>query len=565
MVHRLICQQAISSVAITALIAGFFGPRCHGQAKLGAEEQRAAATITPEVMRGAIRFLADDLLEGRGPASRGDQLAELYIAAELERLGLLPAAPGGGWYQKFDVLGVRGKPGSLTAAGSAGKAEFKYFDDFIAVAGNQQPSAQVEGAEVVFVGYGIDAPEYAWDDYKGADLRGKVLLMMNNDPEADPDLFAGKTRLYYGRWTYKYEIAAAKGAAAALIIHTDPSAGYPWQVVQTSWSGEQFEIPLEKPSPLALKMWATEKASRSIAALGGQDLDQLRAAAEKRDFRPVSLGVRLTLAVTSEVHAVKTGNVIGMLPGRDPALAREAVIYTAHHDHLGVAATAKPGADRIYNGAVDNASGVAGMLAIARAFQALPQPPRRSILFAAVAAEEQGLLGSRYLAQHPPLAPGFLAANINIDSVSIFGRAKDLTMIGLGKSSLDALAKELAAAQDRVLLGDQFPDKGYFYRSDQFNLAKIGVPAAYFEAGIQIRGKPEGWGKQRHQEWEETDYHQPSDELKDGWDLAGAVEDMQLDFLLGLRVANQDALPAWNPGDEFEAARKAALKQRGTP
>jgi Zn-dependent M28 family amino/carboxypeptidase len=525
-----------------------------------APERNAAQAIRPDLLRGHIRFLASDLLEGRGPATRGDRLAQAYIAAQLEASGLEPAAPGGGWFQTFDIVGVNShNPERLRVTRGGDGVDLKFYDDYVAFSGVQAPESKIEGAEIVFVGYGIVAPEYGWDDYKGADLKGKVLLMMNNDPEDDPKLFAGKTRLYYGRWTYKYEIAAQMGALAAFVIHTTPSAGYPWQVVQTSNTGETFSLPETEGPKLQAKGWATEEAIRRVARLAGQDLDALRAAAQKKDFKPVPLGAQLSLTLKNDVQRKPTANVIGRLPGAEPSLAAEAVLYTAHHDHLGMKEDAEPGEDAIYNGAMDNASGIAAMLAIAQAFKALPQTPRRSVIFAAVAAEEQGLLGSAYLAAHPPAHPGRLAANINIDGASIRGRTRDLTMIGLGKSSLDDYVRALAQMQERKLVPDQFPDKGFFYRSDQFNLAKIGVPAAYFDSGTDVIGKPPGWGKEQAEKYEAKDYHQPSDELRDDWDLSGAVEDAQLMFYLGLKVANAPRLPAWKPGDEFEAARKKAL------
>ncbi len=528
-------------------------------------EKAAATAITEEVLRGHVRFLASDLLEGRAPASRGDLLAQQYVQAQMEALGLEPGAPGGGWLQKVPLVAIAGKvPGKLTVTKGGRELEFKKTDDYVAFSGTQKPESRIEKGEIVFVGYGIVAPEFQWDDYKDVDVRGKVLLMMNNDPEDDPKLFAGKTRLWYGRWDYKYTMAARKGAVGAFIIHTQPSAGYLWQVVQTSWSGERFELPYEGEPRVEIRGWFTEDASKKIASLGGQDLDSLRVAAQSRDFRPVPLGVELSIGIENTIQTRESANVIGKLPGSDPKLAREAVVYTAHHDHLGMKADAKPGEDAIYNGALDNASGVAAMLAITRAFRELPKRPRRAIYFASVTAEEQGLLGSEYLAKHPPLEPGSIAANINIDGVNIFGRTKDLTMIGFGKSSLDPTIVALARMQGRIVQPDQFPDRGFFYRSDQFNLAKVGVPAAYFDNGTEVIGKPAGWGKEKIEEWEDKHYHQPSDELRDDWDLAGAVEDVRLDFWLGLKVANADRMPKWNPGDEFEAARKKAVAEVGT-
>jgi Zn-dependent M28 family amino/carboxypeptidase len=526
-------------------------------------EKEAAASIRGESMRAHIRYLASDLLEGRGPATRGDRLAQAYIASEMERLGLSPGAPDGSWFQPFDVVGTTTHaPEVATFTRGSEKVDVRFRDDYIAFAGSQAPEVRASG-EVVFVGYGIVAPEYGWNDFKGTDLKGKVLLVMNNDPEDDPSVFGGKTRLYYGRWTYKYEEAARQGATAAIIIHTTPSAGYPWQVVQTSWTGEQFSLPAEGGAQLPVRAWATEEASRRVARLGGQDLDALRAAAKKKDFRPVPLGVDFAITVKNDVQKKQTGNVIGRLPGRDPVLAREAVVYTAHHDHLGVKEGAKPGQDAIYNGALDNASGVAMLLEMAEAMAALKPAPRRTVIFAAVAAEEAGLLGSQYFAAHPPVPAGRIAANINFDGINIWGRTRDLTMIGLGKSSLDEWVLGLAALQGRKVVPDQFPDKGFFYRSDQFNLAKVGVPAAYFDAGTDVIGKPPGWGKEQQEKYEANDYHQPSDELRPDWDFSGAVEDGQLFFYLGEKVANETAMPAWNPGDEFEAARKKALTAAG--
>ncbi len=524
-------------------------------------QKKAAETIRAETIRADIRFLSSDLLEGRGPASTGDALAQAYSAARMEAMGLEPGAPGDSFFQPFEIVGIASKaPETLRVTRGSEGVDLRFYEDYVAWSGIEAPQAQIDNAEIVFVGYGIVAPEFQWDDYKGADLKGKVLLVMNNDPESDPKLFAGKTRLYYGRWTYKYEQAARLGAAGAIVIHTTPSAGYKWQVVQTSNTGETFSLPPQPGEPaLPVKAWATEDASRRIAKLGGQDLDALRAAAEKRDFRPVPLGVTVSLTLQNKVQRKKTANVIGKLPGSDAALAAEAVLYTAHHDHLGKKEDAKPGEDAIYNGALDNASGVAAMLSVAGAFRALPAP-KRTVYFATVAAEEEGLLGSKYLAAHPPVPAGRLAANINIDGMNIWGRTRDLTMIGLGKSSLDDYIVALAKMQGRKVLADQAPDRGFFYRSDQFSFAKVGVPAAYFDAGTDVIGKPPGWGKEQHEKFEATDYHQPSDELRPDWDFSGAIEDAQLYFYLGLRVANAPRMPAWKPGDEFEAARKKAIE-----
>lgn len=554
---------------VAALVAAVlcFVPLCLVPRSLWAQtspaEEAAAKAIDEATLRSHIRFLADDLLEGRGPGSRGDLLAQKYIAAQFENLGLKPAAPGGGWFQPTPLVGVSTQCPSTIAFWKGDKSlELKFYDDYIATAGRPSEKLGFENAEVVFVGYGIVAPEFDWDDFKGADLRGKVLLMMNNDPADDPELFAGNRRLYYGRWDYKYASAAAQGAAGAIIIHTTASAGYPYQVVQTSWTGEEFELRTSDGPRLEMRSWVTEDAARRIASLSGHDLDKLRDDAQRRDFRPVPLGATLSIELTAKVRESDTANVIGLLEGSNPQLQKELVVYMAHHDHLGFATERDERGDNICNGAVDNASGVGALLAIAKAYASLDERPPRSILFAAVGAEEQGLLGSKYLAEHPPTAAGYLAAVLNIDGINTLGRTRDVNVIGLGKSDLDEHVARFAALQGRVVTPDQFPDRGYYYRSDQFSLAKIGVPGVYLQSGVDVIGKPEGWGREQREEWVEKVYHQPSDEYRDDWDLSGAVEDIRLLFHAGLAVARQPEMPRWTPNDEFEAARKQALEQR---
>ncbi len=521
--------------------------------------QKAAARITPEYLRDRIREFSADELEGRGPATPGDEKAREYLIAQLKQIGFEPAGPNGSWEQPFDVVGITAQmPKRWTFRRGGQSLAFDWWDEYIAASGVQSERAAIDNAEVVFVGYGIQAPEYGWDDFKGQDLKGKVLLMLNNDPDWDPNLFAGDTRLYYGRWTYKYESAARQGAAGAIIIHTTPSAGYPFQVVQTSWSGEQFELPSEGEPRLQVKGWLTEDAARELVSFAGNDLGKLIEAAKSKDFAPVPLGVKTSFAFENVLNRASTANVYGILEGSDPELSDEYIIYTAHHDHLGVGEPDAEG-DTIYNGARDNASGVATVLAIGRAFKALPQPPRRSVMLLFVAAEEQGLLGSKYFAANPTVEPGKIAANFNFDSANIWGRTKDLVYIGKGKSTLDPIVEEAARLQGRTVTGDQFPDRGSFYRSDQFSFAKIGVPALYVKAGTDFIGKPAGWGKEQLEAHERNNYHQPSDELTPEWNFEGMVEDAELGFRVGLDVANTDEMPSWVPGDEFEAARKKAL------
>jgi Zn-dependent M28 family amino/carboxypeptidase len=436
--------------------------------------------------------------------------------------------------------------------------DLKWRDDYIAVSGLQSEKVSVDDAELVFVGYGIQAPEYKWDDFKGMSLKGKVLVMLNNDPDWDPKLFAGTRRLYYGRWTYKYESAARQGAAGAIIIHTTPSAGYPWQVIQSSWGGEQFELPAENEPRVQIRGWTTETATRQLFAAAGQNLDRLVAAARSRSFRPVPLGIRTSIAFTNKLSRVQTANVAGLMRGSDPKLAEEVVVFSAHHDHFGIGEPDATG-DRIYHGALDNASGCSQVLAIARSFAALAERPRRSILILFVAGEERGLLGSQYYALHPTFPAGKIAANVNYDGGNIFGRTHDVTLVSAGKSSLDRTAQAIAQRQGRVLQPDQFPDRGYYYRSDQFAFAKIGVPALYFASGTDFVGRPAGWGKWKLVEWEQKQYHQPSDKLDGTWNFDGMIEDAQLGLLAGWLIAQADAMPTWNPGDEFEAARTNAL------
>jgi len=528
-------------------------------ARVSPAEKAAAKTIRAAGIRADARYLASDLLEGRGPGTRGDQLAQAYIAARMEAIGLEPAG-GTGFLQPFEIVGVRTlAPERMRVTRGGDTVDLREGTEFVATSG---PVSETRvGGEIVFVGFGIQAPEFEWDDFKGVDMRGKVLLMLNNDPKHDPRLFGGKARLYYGRWDYKYAMAAKLGAAGALVIHTDASAGYKWQVVQTGWGSgrERFQLP-NAPAAAPLRGWLTEDAARRVAKLAGQDLDALRRAALGREFKPVPLGVDVDVTLQAEVRTQTTANVIGRIPGSDKSLAQEAVIYTAHHDHLGLKPDARPGEDAIFNGALDNASGVAAMLAVAEAMKALPQAPKRTVYFAAVGVEEQGLLGSEYLAAHPPVPPGRIAANLNIDGLNVYGRTRDLVLVGYGKSNLDDRVKALAAMQGRVVKPDPFPDKGFFYRSDQLNFARIGVPAAYADAGLDVIGQPAGWGEQRQAEYESRHYHQVSDEVGD-WNLEGGVEDAQLFFHLGTQVANAARMPAWKPGDEFEAARKRALAE----
>ncbi len=529
-----------------------------------ASADTAASVITAEVLRVPIAELGDDSYQGRGPGSDGDRMTQEYLVAQLKEVGFEPGAADGGWLQPFPIVGVDSKVPEVWSFQRAGKSlDLAWWDDYIAFSGVQAETSSIEGAELIFVGYGIQAPEYGWDDFKDVDVTGKMLVVMNNDPDWDPALFEGDRRLYYGRWNYKYSKAAELGAAGAIVIHTTPSAGYPFQVVQTSWTGPQFEIPAGDEPRIQIGAWTSEDAMRRLFEFAGQDLDAAREAAKQTDFKPMPLGITTSLALSVELETVETANVLGVLPGRDPELGLEHIIYTAHHDHIGVGKPNDDG-DAIYNGALDNGAGMSQILAIGRAFNALPERPRRSILIAMVAAEEQGLLGSAYYAANPTVAPGRLAANLNFDGGNIWGKNRDVTYIGYGKSSLDSVVEKYAAEQGRTVQGDQFPDRGFFYRSDQFNLAKIGVPAVYLDTGTDFVDRPEGWGREQIEAWEAVHYHQPSDHLTDEWNFDGMIDDAVLGFKVGLWLAEQDEMPSWKPGDEFEAARQQALAALGS-
>ncbi|MFN0157317.1 MAG: M28 family metallopeptidase [Bacteroidota bacterium] len=527
------------------------------QAEISADQRKAMDAITPSSLLSHIRFLSDDLLEGRGPGTRGDRLTQMYIASQMELLGLKPGGNNGTYFQPVVIKGMKTDPSAkLVMSSSGGSSSFTFGNEYVAFTGAQEATTTVENAEMVFVGYGIVAPEQQWNDYKNVDVKGKILLMLNNDPAGDdPKFFGGKARTYYGRWTYKYEIAASKGAIGAIIIHTDESAGYGWNVVQNSWSGDRFELAAKPGIPrVPLKGWTTFEAAGRILALAGKKYDALNAAAQSRDFAPVPLGVKASVTLSTSMKQVETANVIGVLPGFDPILKDEAVIYTAHHDHFGIGRTVN--GDSIYNGAMDNGTGVSALLNAACAFTSLQSPPRRSIVFMTVAAEEQGLIGSQYYSENPTFSPAKIAANINIDGLPIFGRTRDIIMIGKGKSSMDDVLMAASKLQGREVKPDQFPEKGSFYRSDQFNFAKIGVPCMFLKSGLDYIGKPADFGKKMDAEYTKLHYHQPSDELSPNWDLSGAVEDVQLNYLVGLMVANADKKPVWNKGDEFERIRQ---------
>ena len=508
--------------------------------------EKAAEQISGEYMRGIVAEISHDRYEGRGPGSRGDKAAREFLATQISALGLEPGAGDGSWEQSFELIGLQAsQPEEWVFTGKDVSVSLKQWDQFVAFSGMPKERVTITEAEVVFVGYGIQAPEYDWDDYKDVDLNGKVVLMMNNDPDWDPNLFGGETRLGYGRWDYKYLNAARQGAVGAIIIHTTPSAGYPFQVVQTSWSSVKYELPAKDKPRSAVKAWVTEDAARDLVRLAGLDLDLLREQAYNRDFQPVPLGLTTSIAMDVDVTRIQTANILGLIRGSDPKLRSEVVIYTAHHDHLGIGTPDENG-DAIYNGAMDNATGVAQVMAIAKAIKALPEAPRRSILIALVGAEEQLLLGSEYYAANPTYAPGKIAANLNFDTGNIWGHTHDVTYIGLGKSSIDQIASMIAEEQGRVVRPDQFADKGYFYRSDQFSFARIGVPAMYLHTGTDFVDRPADWGRKQQNHYTEVNYHQPSDEYDPSWNFDGMVDDALLGFWTGLAIANKPTTVIFN-------------------
>lgn len=505
-----------------------------------------------------VRFLADDLLEGRLPGSRGGDLAAQYVATQFEIAGLKPGN-GDSYYQMVPMVGINGDPAMrLAISGKAQSRQLNYLKDFVAVAGVHEEKVSLDNRELIFVGYGITAPEVPWNDYKGTDVRGKVLLMLVNDPpSADPKFFGGKALTYYGRWTYKYEEAARQGATGAILIHNTEMAGYPWQVVEGSWSGEQFALPLEEPKTSVVEAWIQEHRADELFKSIGLSFEKARQLAAQADFKPIPMGMNVSIDIQSKVRRVESPNVIGKLEGADPKLKDEVILITSHYDHLGIGLEVN--GDRIYNGAYDNASGTAGIIELARALEAYPERPRRSILFVAVTAEEQGLLGSEYYAAHPLVPLAQTAANINVDGITVWGRTENIVPMGAERSTIDAVVQRVGKKMNMVLSPDPFPEKGYFFRSDQFNLVKVGVPAVYFRPGLRFIGKPENWGEEWQNEYTAKHYHQPSDELNPQWTFEGGAQMMEFAFGTAFHLAIQDEMPQWRPGDPFEAIRKKTL------
>jgi Zn-dependent M28 family amino/carboxypeptidase len=524
--------------------------------------RKAAEAINGEGYRSQVQGLSADELQGRSPGTDGERLTGEYIEKEYLELGLQPAA-GGGFRQDVALVEITGGGQQLSFAKGGGGMSLANGDDMVLVTRRVQPSSSVANSEVVFVGYGINAPEYGWNDYAGLDMRGKTALILVNDPgfvTGDEALFRGKAMTYHGRWTYKFEEASRQGAAAAIIVHETGPASYDWGVVRNSWTGPQFYLdsPDGNAGRTALEGWITEARARQLIELAGQDFDTLKSAAVKRGFRAVPLGVTATGSVQNAIRRKRSPNFAGMMPGKDRP--DEYVIFTAHWDHLGTDDRGE--GDRIYNGAVDNATGVAGILSIARAFRDMLPGASRSVLFLAVTAEESGSLGSEYYVANPLVPLAKTAAVINIDTLVPLGRAKDLEVVGMGASDLEDLLADAARSQGRSLAPDGRPEAGRYYRSDQFNFAKAGVPALYVKSGTTLRDGPAGSGKARLEDYEKNRYHKPGDEYAESWEVGGTLEDLRLLFEVGARVANEKTWPEWREGNEFRSAREKSAKAR---
>ena len=514
----------------------------------------ALETIDPEHIRWHVRFLSHDLLEGRGTGQRGGDLAAEYMATQFAEYGLKPAGDSGSYLQKVPLVGITTLPETQFSLSpkQGGAMHLKFLDEYVAYDQTQQPQSEVD-AEIVYVGYGIEAPEYNWDDYKGVDVRGKVLLMLVNEPPSDdPKFFKGKALTYYGRWTYKYEEAARKGAVGVILIHKEDMASYPWEVVRNSNSGEKSYLKLEGPV-LKVASWVQLDVAKKLAAASGMDLDKMMADARSRDFHPVSLGAKLKAHMVSKVRNFESNNVLAMLPGSNRKSKDEAVMYTAHYDHLGVRPD-MPG-DNIYNGAADNATGCAILLELARAFSIAKDHPARSIIFAAVTAEEQGLLGSEYLGKHPPIPAGKITLDLNYDDVQPLGAPEEVEVSGAERTTFYPWVQATAKEFRLNIRPDARPEAGHFYRSDHFSLARVGIPSFSINEGMKFKGHDEAWGLAQNKEYTEKRYHQPGDEYHPEMNFVGDSAMARFGFALGWEAASFSKLIGWQKGDEFEAAR----------
>jgi Zn-dependent M28 family amino/carboxypeptidase len=556
-VRRSVFVALIATLSMTASADGGTAGSRGGKSvsvRLPGPAFAALETINPEHIRWHVRFLSHDLLEGRGTGQRGGDIAAEYIATQFAEYGLKPAGDGGTYMQKVPLVGITALPETRFVLQLMPGAEITLqpLDDYVAYDQTQQAQSEVD-AEIVYVGYGIEAPEYNWDDYKGLDVRGKVLLMLVNEPPSDdPKFFKGKALTYYGRWTYKYEEAARKGAVGVILIHKTDMASYPWEVVRNSNSGEKSYLKLEGPA-LKVASWVQFDVGKRLVAASGRDLDKLMADARSKDFRPVTLGAKLKAHMVSKVRHFESSNVVAMLPGADLKLKSEAVMYTAHYDHLGI--RPEMAGDNIYNGANDNASGCGILLELARVYSAASQKPRRSIIFASVTAEEQGLLGSEYLGKHPPIPAGKIALDLNYDDVKPLGAPEEVEVSGAERTSFYPVVVATAKEFRLAIRPDARPEAGHYYRSDHFSLARVGIPSFSINEGMKFKGHNEAWGLAQDKEFVEKHYHQPSDEYYPGMDFVADAAMARFGFALGWEAASLPKPVGWQPGDEFEAAR----------
>lgn len=507
-----------------------------------------------------IKILASDEFEGRAPATLGEEKTVAYIQKEFETLGLKTGF-GESYIQNVPVTAyLVDKSSTMSISTKGNTTKLSYYNDFMAWPSNNEPNLDFKKIPLVYVGYGIVAPEEDWDDYKGMDVKGKILVFKNSDPYSHPDKFGSKTRLYYGRYTYKYEIAAKLGAAGAIIIHSTPTAGYPWSVVANSWEKQQFKLGGDsEKSPSQINGWITLNQAQELFKAAGLELSTLMDEAENKAFKPIPLnGVSLSASLKTQFDNLTLKNVGGILEGTDANLKNEFVVFSAHHDHLGIGTPVD--GDSVFNGAMDNATGISALLNLAALHKESPR--KRSLLFLAVGGEEKGLLGSEYYSTHPSIDPAYISANINIDGLNTFGKTKDVASLGLGRTSLDPILQKYAELQGRHVVGDQRPEAGYFYRSDHFNFARIGVPAMYLNRGVEFIDKPSNFVEDVVDKWTITRYHSLKDEIYDAWDLSGYVQDFQLLYSVSRDVADAAGMMRWTPGDEFEAKRLESLKER---
>jgi Zn-dependent M28 family amino/carboxypeptidase len=559
-------------------ILTLFGALALGACSTVATDSRVSSpalkSISSASMLQHIKMLSSDDFEGRSPGTRGEKRTTEYIARQFADLGLKPGNPDGTYFQSVPLVGTLSNPGmSYTVGGKT--VSLKSTEDFVAWSPRQEATVSIKDSEMVFVGYGVVAPEYGWDDYKGMDLRGKTLVMLINDPaipdpgdpsKLDPNMFEGRAMTYYGRWTYKYEMAAKLGAAAAIIVHETKPASYPYEVVRNSFGRENFTVKIAgiHPDFPAVSAWVPLDRAKELFNAGGFDFDTLKKAALSKDFTPVKLGAVANFEVKNAWRDVASNNVIATIEGSDPDLKNEYIIYTAHWDHFGIdKGLPGPLSQQIFHGAVDNASGVAVLLELAKAFKAMPAAPRRSIMFLAVTAEERGLLGAQYYAQHPLYPLTRTLIDINMDGINTWGRTKDVAIVGYGKSTTDETVARAAATQGRSVVAAPRPETGGFYRSDQFEFAKQGVPVVYASSGDSYIGKPANYAEEKADDYIAHRYHKVSDVVRDDWDLSGAVEDVQMLFLVGLDVAHGNSYPQWKAGAEFKARRDEMMRAAG--